>query len=241
MVIVIPLAGASSRFINAGMPPKYTLSVAPFTTLFDETVNSFKPWFDTAKFIFIVKDAYARDFAKHHAEFLKIKDYHVVNLNRLTQGQAESVYEGLKHADIEDDGGPLMIFNIDTIRRNLVIPDDEEWDTLFDAFYEEDSGEAWSFARVDKNNNVLKTAEKKKISNWCSTGLYIFRSVWLYRNAYENAIHNANYNYYIAPLYNYLKGLKNRLLICNKEDIDFSGTPEEYHALYKKYNERDQQ
>lgn len=235
MTIVIPMAGASARFTSVGMSPKYLLKVKPFLTLFDMSVRSFSKWFDTARFIIIVKDEYAAEFAEHHLKTMKVKDFKIINLDFLTRGQAETVYLGLKDAGIEDDGDELMIFNIDTIRNNLVIPDDIVWDTLFDAFYDESPSKEWSFAKVDGNLNILETAEKNKISNWCSTGLYIFRSIWLYIDAYKRAEKNSDYNFYIAPLYNYLKGLNNRVLVCQREDVDFAGIPSQYNEVVEKY------
>ena len=111
--------------------------------------------------------------------------------------------------------------------------------TLFDAFYDDNSSNNWSFAETDDDLNILKTAEKHKISNWCSTGLYVFRSIWLYIDAYENAISDDTYNFYIAPLYNYLKGMKNKVLICPNDDVDFAGIPEQYNNVVEKYKNID--
>lgn len=235
MIIVIPMAGASSRFTNVGMAPKYTLKTRPFKTLFDEALSSFTPWFKSATFLIITKDTYAHDFAEAHAKNLGIEDLRVVNLDFLTKGQAETVYLGLKDADLLDRDDELMIFNIDSVRHNLSLPDDEIWDSLFDAFYDENALPKWSFCKVDKNGNITKTAEKRKISPWCSTGLYVFRSVGIYVGAYTDAIENTSYNYYIAPLYNFLKGFTNKLLVCPREDVDFAGTPEEYKQFIKKF------
>ena len=234
MIIVIPMAGASSRFTSMGMAPKYTLKTKDFRTLFDDAVSSFDKWFDTATFLIIVKDDYAKEFAENHAATLGIKDFTVINLDFLTKGQAETVKLGLQEAGLENRTDELIIFNIDSIRHNLVLPEDEVWDTLFDAFYDEDAEPVWSFCKVDKNMNIIKTAEKRKISPWCSTGLYIFRGVNLYLTAYNDAIKDKSYNYYIAPLYNNLKGMTNRLLVCPLQDIDFAGTPSQYKEYVNK-------
>lgn len=236
MIIVIPMAGASSRFTSMGMAPKYTLKTQPFRTLFDDAVSSFDKWFDTATFLIIVKDEYAKEFAEVHATNLGIKDLIVVNLDFLTKGQAETVKLGLQEAGLENRTDELIIFNIDSVRHNLVLPEDEVWDTLFDAFYDEDAEPIWSFCKVDKNMNIIKTAEKRKISPWCSTGLYIFRGANLYLTAYNDAIKDKSYNYYIAPLYNKLKGMTNRLLVCPHQDIDFAGTPSQYNEYVNKVN-----
>lgn len=229
MIILIPMAGLSSRFVEVGMAPKYTLKVKPFETMFDFALKSFEQWFDTAKFIIVVKDQYAMDFAKSHCDVLGIKDYNILNLGQTTRGQAETTYNGLCEYHLDDSDDTLMIFNVDSQRRNIKLPDDDIWDTLFDAFYDEDTKPIWSFCKVDKNDNVIKTAEKNKISHWCSTGLYVFRSAKLFSDAYSEAYQDSNYNFYISSLYNNLKGMTNRLLKCDKNDLDVIGTPEQYN------------
>lgn len=237
MIIVIPMAGMSSRFLNAGFGHKYTLEVVGTQTMFDFALKSFEKWFNTAKFLIACKDDFAVKYAKNHCEKLGIKDFKILNLNSNTKGQAETVYYTLCEYNLEYSNDELMIFNVDSQRRNIIIPDDEVWDTLFDAFYNEESDTSWSFAKVDKNDNILETAEKQKISNWCSTGLYIFRNASLFTDAYREACEDDNYNYYIAPLYNNLRGMTNRLLRCDINDIDILGTPAEYMEYINKNKE----
>ena len=234
MIILIPMAGLSSRFVEAGMAPKYTLPVKPFEKMFDFALKSFEQWFDSAKFIVVVKDQYALEFAKGHCDALGIKDYEILNLGQTTRGQAETAYQGLCEYHLEDSGDILTIFNVDSQRRNLTLPDDEIWDTLFDAFYDENAKPIWSFCEVDKDDNVLRTAEKKKISSWCSTGLYVFRSAKLFTDAYNEAYKEPTYDFYISSLYNHLKGMTNKLLRCDKSDLDVIGTPEQYQAYLGK-------
>lgn len=229
------MAGASSRFTKEGMAPKYTLPTSENKTLFDDAVSSFSEWFETATFIFIVKDDDAYNFATEHAKSLNIENFVVYNLNFLTRGQAETVYIGLKETGYFNDSEQLMIFNIDSIRHNLELPDEDEWDTLFDAFYDEDALQKWSFCKVDRKDNIIRTAEKEKISPWCSTGLYIFKYVRLFTDAYDTAVKSSNYNFYIAPLYNYLTNKTNKLLRCPLSDVDFAGTPDEYFKYIKSF------
>lgn len=235
MIIVIPMAGLSSRFINVGMAPKYVEKVGPFQTMFDFALKSFEKWFKSAKFLITCKDDFAMEYAKSHCENLGIEDFEILNLGATTKGQAETVYLTLCEYHLEDSAEELMIFNIDSQRRNIEIPDDDIWDTLFDAFYDENADNSWSFAKVDKDDNVLETAEKRKISSWCSTGLYIFRSASLFADSYREACEGDEYNYYIAPLYNYLKGMNNRLLRCDMSDIDILGTPKQYTEYIDKH------
>lgn len=249
MYIIIPMAGESSRFFNAGYTiPKYMLPLGD-ETVFDKSVKTFQAYFNNAYFIFVVKkDKYDTfEFVNDHASLLGIKYFDVVALDEQTRGQAETVYKAIHQAGIEDTYSELVIFNIDTIRKNLVIPKGN-FTSYFDAFYDINADpKKWSFCAVSSAFNCLiATAEKEKISNWCSTGLYIFGSVRLFCRVYAEAVEleDYNYNYYIAPLYNFLipkndEGISmkssNLLLKCPMEDVEFAGVPEEYEALKIKY------
>ncbi len=57
-MIVIPMAGMSSRFFKAGYTqPKYMLE-AHGQTLFEHSVNSFAAYFASTPFLFIVRNVY---------------------------------------------------------------------------------------------------------------------------------------------------------------------------------------
>lgn len=248
MYIVIPMAGESSRFFNAGYTvPKYMLPLGD-ETVFDKSVRSFQDYFDNAFFIFVVRnDKYDTfEFVDDHAKLLGIKYYDIQILKEPTKGQAETVYKSIINHHLEYSADELVIFNIDTIRHNLSIPIGN-FSSYFDAFYDKDPDEKkWSFCKPLESSPmcIAATAEKQKISNWCSTGLYIFGSVQTYSYAYTKACKSDDYNYYIAPLYNILipKGMweeptksSNYILECQKEDVEFSGVPTEYEELKIKY------
>lgn len=239
-IIIIPMAGASSRFYNAGYTvPKYMLPLGN-ETVFDKSVKSFEKMFWYDKFVFIVRkdDKGAFDFVNDHARALGIRNFTVVEIDKITKGQAETVMEGLYALNQDELNEPIYIFNIDTIRKDLFIYYND-YDALFDAFEDKDADESkWSFCSVEKRGWRIKdTAEKEKISNYCSTGLYIFKSALFYMWLYLRAVKmDKNYNYYIAPLYNFIQDkTKTWMLSCDKEDVEFSGVPEEYELLKIKY------
>lgn len=258
MYIVIPMAGESSRFYNAGYTvPKYMLPLGN-ETLFDKSVRSFEQYFDNAYFIFILRsdDIDGYDFVNDHANMLGIKFFNIVVLNKHTRGQAETVMTALfdsryNYYSSYGKFDTLVIFNIDTIRHNLSIPDGN-YSSYFDAFYDPSADESkWSFCKVCEDYAkqdesvtycISETAEKKKISYWCSTGLYIFGTTLQFVRAYEKMIdtNSENYDYYIAPLYNMLISdpntkSSNYLLQCPREDVEFAGVPEDYEKLKIKY------
>ena len=82
--------------------------------------------------------------------------------------------------------------------------------------------------------------EKKIISNLCCTGLYYFREIKLFKNAFEKYSKDQHLQeYYVAPLYNYLisDGLSIHYHKIPKTEVFFSGTPEEYKRILKVWGE----
>jgi NDP-sugar pyrophosphorylase family protein len=87
--------------------------------LFDYCVESFQAYFKIEQFIFIIKDYNEKDFVEKRCELLGIDNFKIKVLDCEIRGQAETVFLGLKGLD-EDER--LIIFNIDTIRPNFVLP-----------------------------------------------------------------------------------------------------------------------
>ncbi|CDS95349.1 glycosyltransferase family 2 protein [Vibrio coralliirubri] len=242
-MIVIPMAGMSSRFFEAGYTkPKYMLE-AQGKTVFEHSVNSFSEYFSTETFLFIIRDVFGTyDFVKDKIIQQGIKNYHIVALDSETRGQAETVALGLEQVDKSKYTSGVVIFNIDTFRPNFELPGVEmRGDGYLEVFYGE--GSNWSFAKTENefSNKVIQTAEKKQISNLCSTGLYYFKSAHDFLESYTEykklpcELWEKN-ELYIAPLYNYLieKGKDIRCNIISEDEITFCGVPDEYISFKNK-------
>lgn len=237
-MIVIPMAGLSSRFFKAGFKkPKYMLE-ARGLTLFEHSVRSFSKYFDTEKFLFIVRNVYdTYNFVNNKCRDLGIANYEIVIIDSETRGQAETVAVGLKLAKI--DSGPLSIFNIDTFRPGFEYPKFKNDVSGFLEVFIGD-GDNWSFIELDDHNPdlVRRTTEKIPISNYCCTGFYNFRSVNDFMDAYNYYLSIPDENWpngelYVAPLFNHLikKGKKIGYSLINKNKVVFCGIPKEYEAF----------
>ncbi|PNH80604.1 glycosyltransferase family 2 protein [Vibrio diazotrophicus] len=238
-MIVIPMAGMSSRFFKAGYTkPKYMLE-AHGQTLFDHSVKSFQAYFSTLPFLFIVRNVYETEtFVKEQAQKLGIKEFYIVVLDKETKGQAETVTLGLELLEQQrpDYQGPITVFNIDTFRPNFKFPEvSNRGDGYLEVF--RGSGDNWSFALPEKEGStkVIKTAEKNPISDLCSTGLYHFNRKQAYLDAYQAYVAKPQQEWekgelYIAPLYNLLieKGLEIHYHLIERSEVIFCGVPQEY-------------
>ena len=237
-MIVIPMAGLSSRFFNAGYTkPKYQLMIGD-KSVFSWSLKTFEKYFKTDQFVFIYRDVNdTQDFLKYEIDKLGIENYQLVCLDEETRGQADTVYQGIKDLDEES----LLIFNIDSKISNFEKPRFLfECDGYLDVF--KGQGENWSFIEIDqKGEKVIRTAEKERISDLCSNGLYYFKTKSIFIEAFQNSLKNkltVKDEFYIAPLYNYLinKGKKICYRITSIDNIHFSGTPDEYELVIESLN-----
>lgn len=235
------MAGLSQRFIEKGFTlPKYMLYVKN-KSIFSLAINSFSNYYTDCKFLFISRDLFeTKRFIEAECKLLGIKNYEIIILDKPTKGQAETVYIGINKSTIKEFE-PITIFNIDTFRPNFKFPRNiTEWDGYLEVFWGE--GNNWSYAKTESENStkVIETAEKNQISNYCSTGLYYFKSAKLFIEAYKTQTSNSETELikelYVAPLYNVLINQNKNISIelIQKSDVIFCGVPEEYFEYSKK-------
>lgn len=236
-MIVIPMAGLSSRFFKAGYElPKYQLDMGG-KTVFARSLESFEAYFETDLFVIILRDVYdTKAFVEREMQNLGIKHYQLCVLDGETEGQAETVYLGIQNTADDEE---LYIFNIDTFRYGFKKPDfAKDCDGYLEVFKGE--GDHWSFVGIDENNKVIRTTEKERISDLCSDGLYYFNKAGVFKSLFEKTKAEKLYvkgELYIAPMYNLMieQGADIRYELIEMSDIDFCGTPDEYVALKEKY------
>lgn len=240
-MIIIPMAGKSSRFSKAGYKqPKFKLPLGE-SFVFDEAVKSFYKYFNSDLFIFIVRnEENVFNFIKHRIEALQITHYEIIQLDFDTRGQADTVYEGILRSCqnlIEEE---LYIFNIDSIRLDFEKPTNifiNNVSGFLEVFIGD--GDHWSFVDPLDDEIVNKTAEKVRISNLCSNGLYYFDSVKTFNECFKAMeLCNICNELYIAPMYNILIDNSKlvKYILINENQILFSGIPSEYENLKKIYS-----
>lgn len=231
------MAGLGSRFLEAGyLKPKYEI-IAHERCLFDWAMSSLYNFIKPdSRLIFVcLEQNESARFVLQHSSLLGVKDVHVVELPQLTDGQATSAYLS---RDFWNYSEPLLIYNIDTyINPNIISPDNiisgsDGWIPCFRA-----SGDHWSFVQVGDDGWAVNVAEKKRISDLASIGLYWFSKASYFKDAYERFfINDENLVYgerYIAPLYLKLisDGRKISVTDLPVGDIHVLGTPKELNRF----------
>jgi hypothetical protein len=213
--------------------------------MFAEVVSGFSALFDREPFLFICRDvAETPKFIEKELARMALRpvSYQIVVLDKETTGQAETVYQGLKAVNVPPDT-PLTIFNIDSQRRDFHYPSDFDLDQI-DGYLEvfKGKGDHWSFVRPEGGGGrplvAAEVAEKTRISELCSTGLYFFRRAGLFFNLFEGTLSKnvgelQGGERYVAPLYDIAikRGYDIRYAVIPEEALSFTGTPDEYDAI----------
>lgn len=231
--IVITMAGRGSRFYDAGYTvPKYEIK-AHGRTLFDWSMLSLRHFLSRdSRLVFVcLAENRSSGYVRERCTTLGLDDVHIVELEKLTDGQATSAYLS---RELWHQGEPLLIYNIDTfVNPRALNPADiragsDGWVPCFQV-----PGDHWSFVKLGADGWATDLAEKQRISDYASIGLYWFAQASLYVQAYENFFANrANLvqgERYVAPLYCQIlaDGGKVSIAALTLQDVHVLGTPKE--------------
>lgn len=229
--ILIPMAGAGSRFIEAGYTfPKPLIEVSG-KAMIERVVANLNV---DGNFIFLVRDEHLRQYnLEPYLKLLK-NQVQIVTVNELTEGAAITALLARELIDTEE---PLLIANSDQII---------EWDSSETLYSFGNPGidggiitfqahhPKWSFARVDSDGWVTEVAEKLPISDFATAGIYYWaRGRDFVRFADQMIRKNIRTNgeFYICPVYNeaIADGLKIKASSARK--MWGLGTPEDLSAF----------
>ena len=237
--IVITMAGRGSRFKKVGYKvPKYEIIVHD-KYLFDWSMNSLDNFLlDNYNLIFIcLKENKSREFINQRCYKMGIKDFHIIELDKITDGQATTAYLANYNWIIDN---PLLIYNIDTytnpsfLNPKFIREDSEGWIPCFNV-----EGDHWSFVEIDSQGWAKNVKEKKRISNNASIGLYWFKSARFFEEIYEEFFVSeknlVNGEKYIAPMYQHIIDKNRKVSITNVpiDHVHVLGTPNELNAFMK--------
>jgi dTDP-glucose pyrophosphorylase len=204
--IVIPMAGAGSRFSKAGfLDPKPLIPVfgRPMIQL---VVDNLRPNCKH-QFIFICQKDHVEKYDLKTKLELFAPGCKLIELSGLTEGAACTV---LAAREWIDNDSSLMIANSDQyvdvdINNYLSLLNRDHLDGLIMTMTASDP--KWSFAAIDGNGWVTRVAEKEPISPEATVGIYNFSKGSDYVRAADKMIQNnerVNGEFYVAPVYNTL-------------------------------------
>jgi HAD superfamily hydrolase (TIGR01509 family) len=231
MKVLIPMAGAGSRFSVAGYTfPKPLIEVKgkPMIQVVIENLNI------DAEHVFIVQKEH---YEKYHLKTL---------LNMISPGckivQTEGVTEGaacttLLAKEFIDNDYPLLIANSDQY---------VEWDSnefMYSMGADSIDGgilsfrsthPKWSFAELDENGYVKRVAEKEPISDIATVGIYYWTKGSDYVKFAEEMIQKdvrVNDEFYVAPVYNEAIQTGKKIKTFDVKKMWGIGTPEDLNIF----------
>ena len=237
MNVLIPMAGAGSRFAEQGYTfPKPLIEVGnkPMIQVVVDNLNI------DANYIFIVQKEHYEQYNLETVLNLVKPNCTIVQVEGVTEGAACTTLLAREYIDNEE---PLIIANSDQF---------VEWNSneVLYAFSTEgvdggiltfeSSHPKWSYARTDENGWVTEVAEKKPISNNATVGIYYYERGTDYVNCADGMVEKdirTNNEFYVCPVYNEFieRGGKVRIKQIDAQGMWGLGTPEDLTHFLSNY------
>jgi HAD superfamily hydrolase (TIGR01509 family) len=238
MNVLIPMAGAGSRFAQAGYTfPKPLIEVngKPMIQVVVENLNI------DAHYIFLVQKEHYEKYNLKQLLNLIAPDCDIVVVDGMTEGAACTT---LLAEHLIDSDKPLLMANSDQY---------VEWDSN-EALYEFTASKSdggilsfkathpkWSFAKIGEDGFVSEVAEKNPISDNATVGIYFWKHGSDYVKYAKQMIENnvrTNNEFYVCPVFNEAieDGKKIRLKMIDK--MWGIGTPEDLNYFLENHKEK---
>jgi beta-phosphoglucomutase-like phosphatase (HAD superfamily)/dTDP-glucose pyrophosphorylase len=235
MNVIVPMAGAGSRFAQAGYTfPKPLIEVngKPMIQFVVENLNV------EANYIFLVQEQHYEKYGLQYLLTLIAPNCTIVKVNGITEGAACTT---LLAREYIDNGDPLLIANSDQF---------VEWNSneclyAFNAdgidggiVTFESTHPKWSYARVGADGFVSEVAEKRPISNNATVGIYFWKRGSDYIKYAEQMINKnirTNNEFYVCPVFNEAIGDGKKIRVKHVEKMWGLGTPEDLNYFLKHY------
>jgi HAD superfamily hydrolase (TIGR01509 family) len=234
--VLIPMAGAGSRFQQAGYTfPKPLIDVEgkPMIQVVVDNLNI------DATFIYVVQKEHRVKYNLDTLLNLITPNCKIVEVDGLTEGAACTTLLAKEYIDTNT---PLLMANSDQFL---------EWDSnefMYKMIEQKVDGgivtftathPKWSFAKIDEYGYVTEVAEKNPISNIATVGVYYWSKGSDYVKYAEQMINKnirTNGEFYTCPTFNEAIGDGKKIKTFNIEKMWGLGTPEDlnYYLENKK-------
>lgn len=206
ITVVIPMSGNGSRFANVGYKdpkPLIPIKEKPMISWVIDNIGI------DAKYIYIVKEDHCSNYKLEETLQSKTPNCEIIKVKETTEGAACTV---LLARELINNNKPLLMINCDQYL---------EWDcedfvfrffenqkdalVKVSTFLVHDASKKWSYVAVDDQGYVVDVQEKNPISNFGTTGAYLWRHGCDFVRAAETMIaknKRVNNEFYVAPVIN---------------------------------------
>lgn len=231
MNILIPMAGAGSRFEAAGYTfPKPLIDVKgkPMIQMVVENIGI------EGRYIYVVQKAHYEKYNLKYLLNLITPNCEIVQVEGITQGAACTT---LLAKELINSDQPLLMANSDQwvdwnpseVMYSFQNSTADAGMLTFTATHPR-----WSFARLGENGFVAEVAEKKPISDIATVGVYFWKHGSDYVKYAEQMIAReirVNNEFYVCPVFNEAIGDGKKVRVYPVKRMFGTGTPEDLNAF----------
>jgi HAD superfamily hydrolase (TIGR01509 family) len=233
--ILIPMAGAGSRFEQAGYTfPKPLIDVRnkPMIQVVVDNLNI------DANYIYIVQKKHREQYNLDTLLNLITPNCKIIEVDGVTEGAACTA---LLAKEYINNDSPLFFANSDQF---------VEWDSNEFMYKMQETNSdggivtftsthpKWSFAKIDENGLVTEVAEKNPISDNATVGYYYWKHGYDFVKYAEQMINKnirINNEFYVCPVFNQAIEDKKQIRTFNVTKMWGLGTPEDLGYYLKNY------
>ncbi|MGB0177515.1 MAG: glycosyltransferase family 2 protein [Owenweeksia sp.] len=236
MIVVVPMAGRGSRYANRGYEtPKPLIEVAGKPML-EHALRSLED-VDFTTIVFVALREHEEQFG--FSSWLKERfgdAMKLVLLDDVTEGQLCTVLEASPYIPDSED---VLVISSDTYIKSAIGSHIKEKEGEVKGIISviDLPGDRWSFARTDADGRVVEVAEKNRISNHASTGIYYFSSGRELKEMGQEMINGDERTlneFYVIPLYQKMIARGMEIRISEADEMWDMGTPEAKLEFEKK-------
>ena len=231
----MPMAGEGSRFIKEGWTIPKPLIELKGLPLFLRAVRSVTIEGVPMKYSFIVRKEHIERYQIDRRIKSLLPNANVLFVEKTTRGAVETC---LMAENLMAEEDAIMVLDcdlefrsrtfMDGIKNILELPSSEANGGMLVSF--ESLEPRYSYAEVDGNMIVKRTAEKEVISSHALCGAYFFSSAKGFLKAAHKLMNEPVFTkpeYYVSLLYNYLLADGETVRLAQIEEYYSYGTPEE--------------
>ena len=227
--IVIPMAGAGSRFFSAGYDLPKPFIEFNGKMMIEHVLSSFN--LVNANFTLVLQEKFLSE-QKEQIDVLKNKyNVNIVTVPKLTMGAAITALAAHKAVNPEYDiifADSDNIFKPEDIASFISDMRNRELDGGLLTF--KSSEPCFSYAKAGNDGLLTETREKEVISNHAISGVYYFRNLEQFKDAVIDLIIEGGLSkgeFYMSSVYNRLKKFTDKIGIYDIEGFDCVGTPKQ--------------
>lgn len=233
--IIMPMAGEGSRFLKEGWTTPKPLIELKGKCLFQRAISSIEESNAPMKYSFIVRQEHIDKYQIDKQIKSILPEANIFSVLKTTRGAVETCL--MAESAINDEDGIIVMdcdlefrskrFN-ESIHHILSLPIAQTNGGMLVSF--KSNNPRYSYAEIDNDGTVLRTAEKEVISNHALCGAYFFSVGKRFKEIAHQLLDEPVFSkpeYYVSLLYNYLLRAGETVRIAEMEEYYSYGTPEE--------------